>query len=209
MTTPPITLAPGGEKISSLDDVPQRKLFHMAVKVYMLGSLVWDYTDTVLDLAVQMRISETKKVTRAIRALHDNYNRLRAQDFDSDHVKKEWELAELFESINKEAISRLCNGLITEIRHDATLNRDYEMIVEAVQMAMTIIDTMQLYAAKCDAFIFKYYPRAQHSIMPDHFRRLAILLPQYAGDCYRNHSDARYVTARILLNEIDNIELYE
>lgn len=191
-----------------LDDVPQRELAHISVKIYLVGALVWDYADTVLNIAAQMRIGgATKKLTRAIRELRKDYDYIRSKDLDKAHIEKEWELAELFESLNKEAFKKLCNGLITEIRRDTNLNKDYEVLVEAVQIALTVLDALLLYAAQCDKFIRQYYP-APHSVLPDHFRRLAILLPEYAGDCYNHHSQARYVTARILLNEINKIELY-
>lgn len=193
----------------SLDDVPQTELAYMTVKIYFVGALAWDYTDTVLDIAAQMKISETKKLSRTIRELHRNYDRLRAIDLDSEHIRQEWELAELFETINKDHISRLCNGLLTEIRHNHKLSGEYESLVEAVMIALTMLDALRLYADQCDAFIQKYYPDAPHSILPDHFTQLKCLLPEYAGDCYYSHSKARDTTARILLNEINRIELYE
>ena len=193
----------------SLDDVPQLKLGYMAVKVYLIGALVWDYTDTVLDIAAQMRLGGgCKKLARAIREIHKDYDYIRSKDLNSNHVKREWELAELFEDINKETFSRLCNGLINEIRHDTNLDKDYETLVEAVQIAMTVLDALRLYADQCDKVIRKYYPNAPHSILPDHFTKLAMLLPEYAGNCYNRNSEARYITARILLNEINKIELY-
>lgn len=181
----------------------------MTVKIYFVGALAWDYTETVLDIAAQMKISETKKLSRTIRELRRNYDRLRAIDLDAEHIRQEWKLAELFETVNKDHISRLCNGLLTEIRHNHKLNGDYESLVEAVQIALTMLDALRLYADQCDAFIKKYYPDAPHSILPDHFTQLSVLLPEYAGDCYYSHSKARDTTARILLNEINRIELYE
>lgn len=194
----------------SLDDVPQKELAHMTVKLYLIGALAWDYTDTVLDIASQLRIGGAiKKLSRTVRELHRDYDRMRALDLDSEHVRQEWKLAELFESINKRHFTHLCNGLLTEIRRDNSLNKEYEALVEAVQIALTMLDAMKLYARQCDAFIRKYYPEAPHSILPDHFMQLSVLLPEYAGDCYNSHSHTRELTARILLNEINRIELYE
>lgn len=203
---PPVNLLP---RRKTLDDVPQTQLSHMTVKLYLVGALVWDYTDTVLDIAAQMRIGgATKKVSRVIRELRKDYDYIRSKDLDRNHIKCELKLARQFENINEENFSRLCNGLLTEIRHDTTLDKDYVLLVEAVQMAMTIIDTMKLFAVQCDKFIRKFYPTAPHSILPDHFEKLSILIPEFAGDCYDRHSQSRYITARILLNEINKIELY-
>lgn len=193
----------------SLDDVPQDELAYMGVKLYIIGSLVWDYTDSVLDLAAQMKIpGAPKKLSRAIREVQRDYNRIRSYDLDAEHVEKERELAELFEDINRKEFSELCKGLVKEIREETNLNDDYVYLVEGVQMAMTVLDTLVLYAAQCDTFIRKYYPRMPHSILPDHFKKLAILLPEYAGDCYNQHSKTRARIARALLDRINEIELY-
>lgn len=181
----------------------------MSVCLYLVGALVWDYTDTVVKLAAQMRIGAAKRLSRAVRELRLDYDRVRAQDLDSDYLNREWELAQLFEDVNKETFDRLCNGLLTEIRRDTTLDDANVILVEAVQMAMTMLDALRLYADECDKFIRRYYPAAPHSILPDHFKRLAILLPEYAGDCYDRYSNTRHLTARTLLNRIKEIKLYD
>lgn len=209
MTTGACPRAISKPRRGSLDDVPHSELAHMAVKIYMIGALVWDYTDTVLDIAAQIKIGETKKTSRTIRELRRDYDRIRAIDLDAEHIRQEWKLAELFEIINKDHISRLCNGLLTEIRHDHKLNGEYESLVEAVHIAETMLDALKLYAEQCDAFIKKYYPDAPHSILPDHFTQLSLLLPEYAGGCHYSHSQSRRITAKILFNEINKIELYE
>lgn len=192
-------------KIRSFDDIPQDELFRMAVKLYIIGALVWDYTDTVLDICVQMRIHEVKKLARVVRELHKDYDYRRSLDLDREHISKEWKLAELFEQINKDNLTKLCIGLRNEI-YRMGLDEANAMLVEAVQMAMTVLDTMRLYAAQCNRFIRRYYP-AKHSILPEHFSRLAILLPEFAGDCYDENSPTRRLTAKILLNELNGIEL--
>lgn len=194
---------------TTLDDVPQRDLFRMAFKLYTLGALAWDYASTVLDISAQMRISELKKLSRAIREIKLDYDRMRQRDLDSDHIRKEWELAELFESINSDNFRTLTQGLRNEIYNvNSELKEDYVLLVEAVQIAMTVLDTMKLFASQCDKLIQNYYT-ASHSILPDHFRKLSILLPEYAGDCYDNRSPSRQLASKKLLDEINKIELYD
>lgn len=190
----------------TLDDVPQDELLHRSICLYLVGALVWDYTDTVLKLAGQMKISKTKRLSRAVRELRLDYDRVRAQDLDRDYIRREWELAEMFEDVNKDTFDCLCNGLLTEIRRDTALDDDNAILVEAVQIAMTMLDALRLYADQCDRFIRRHYPAASHSILPDHFRRLAILLPEYAGDCYDRYSNTRQLTARVLLDRINEIQ---
>lgn len=193
----------------SIADVPQRELTYRTVKLYIVGSLVWDYALTVLDISAQMRIGgPVKKLSRAVREIHKDYERIRSLDLDEKHIRQEWQLAEMFESINRENFKRLCAGLAAELRQSTSLGKEYEMLVEAVQMAMTVLDALKMFAAECDVFIRKYYPEAPHSILPDHFRRLAVLLPEYAGDCYDRHSEARKIAAESLLDEINKMEFY-
>ena len=193
---------------SKFTAIPPAKLSAMGVKLYIVGALAWDYADSVLNIAAQMRIPQTKRLCRTIRALRCNYDKMRALSLDREHIRCEWNLAEMFEGICKSHFQKLCLGLRNEIRRDTELNPQYVMLVEAVQMAMTLIDTLKLYAAECDSFIRNYYPTAPHSILPDHFKSLATLLPEFAGDCYDASSYSRSTTARILLKEINDIELY-
>lgn len=201
----PIGLMSGPKQFA---DIPADRLAVMGVKLYIVGALAWDYTDSVLNIAAQMRIPQTKRLCRTIRSLHCNYDKMRALSLDREHMRCEWNLAEMFEGICKSHFQKLCLGLRNEIRRDTELNPQYVMLVEAVQMAMTLIDTLKLYAAECDSFIRNYYPTAPHSILPDHFKSLATLLPEFAGDCYDASSYSRSTTARILLKEINDIELY-
>lgn len=201
----PIDLMSGPKQFA---DIPADRLAVMGVKLYIVGALAWDYTDSVLNIAAQMRIPQTKRLCRTIRSLRCNYDKMRALSLDREHMRCEWNLAEMFEGICKSHFQKLCLGLRNEIRRDTELNPQYVMLVEAVQMAMTLIDTLRLYAAECDSFIRNYYPTAPHSILPDHFKSLATLLPEFAGDCYDASSYSRSTTARILLKEINDIELY-
>lgn len=193
----------------TLDDVPQDELLHRSVCLYLIGALVWDYTDTVLKLVAQMRVDSLKRLSRSVRELRLDYDRVRSQDLDTAYIRREWELAEMFEDVNKDTFDSLCNGLLIEIRRDTALDDDNVILVEAVQIAMTMLDALRLYADRCDRFIRRYYPTASHSILPDHFRRLAILLPEYAGDCYDRYSNSRQLTARILLNRINEIKPFD
>ncbi len=191
----------------TFDDIPPDHHARMAIKMFLLGALVWDYTDTVLDIAAQMRITQVKKLSRTIREVRADYESLRRRSLSAYDIDKEWKLAQLFEGINRPHIQALCRGLLNEIHRDTALDDEYVTLVEAVQIALTLLDALRLYAAKCDDYIRSCYP-APHSILPDHFRRLAVLLPEYAGDSYDSHSQTRALTARILFNEITRIELY-
>lgn len=203
---PPINLMPK-PKARSFADVPREEISPRAVKLFVFAALTWDYVDTVLDIASQMRLRNgTQKVSRRIRELRDDYNRVRSRSLDEAHFAEEWRLAQLFEKINKVHLAKLNYALKAETSHDYALDEDYEMLVVAVQTAMTLLDALRMYAAECDAMIRRYYP-APHSILPPQVAELSGLVPLFAGNCYNAASEARRLTARILLNEINAISI--
>lgn len=195
----------------SLYNIPKKFMHRTSIKIFIIGALVWDYTDTVLELAAQMRIDRcTRKLSHAIREIRRDYDYMCRKHIDLEHVEQICDLSLLFERINKDNLAKLNYGLLNEIRgRDVALDEDYIMLLDAVLTALTVLDALRMFAAECDIKIAKCYPYAPHSCLPDHFRRLAVLLPQYAGDHYIPDSEARRITARVLLNEINSIELYD
>lgn len=203
----PYTLPSPTKKLNA---IPEKDILRLSVKIFLVGALVWDYTDTVLQLAAQMRIGNgTQKVSRAIKELKQDYDWMCRSHIDAEHAQRICDLSLLFERINEMNLTKLNWGLNKEIRRDTELHDDYVMLLDAVQTALTVLDALKLYAAQRDAEIRKYHPYAPHSCLPDHFRKLGHLLPLFAGDHYDPDSESRRITARILLNEINIIELYD
>ncbi len=194
------------DKKTSADITDQRKLSAMAVKLFLLGSLAWDYADTCCNIAASLRISETKRLCRAIRELKRDYDRFRNRHMRDDSIAKETELAMTFENLCQTHFARLNYGVSAD-KSVCDLNKDYLFLIKAVNMALTVLDTMSLYAKECDMWIISQGVQA-HSILADHFVRLASLLPHFAGDCSLK-SEARMLTSKILLHEIKNIEIYD
>ena len=192
----------------TIDDLSIDTRVRMVIKIGLLGTLAWDYTETVLDIARQMKIKDMVKVSRAIQQVkreHDIFRRKSIKDDDSEFLGG---LTDLFEQINQKAFTRLCGGLDVEIGKMADLNAEYVYLVKAVQMVMTVLDAMKLYDADCRAWIVSEGVK-DHTFIPHHFDQLARLIPLYAGDCYDPKSASRKITARILYNEVKNIELYD
>lgn len=190
------------------EDLPVNERARMVVKVCMLCELIWNYTDTVRDIASQMKIQQTKAVSRAVRELHREYEQFLSPILHANSIAHARGLSELFESINTKTFNRLCEGLRVEMGRTLSLEKKSEYLILAVQMVMTVIDAIRLFDADCCAWM-ESQGVENHTVVPSHIRRLAILIPQYAGDCYDPHSKARKITARILYNDIKAIELYD
>ena len=189
-------------------DVPPKELVYRTLKLYLMGALVWDYTETVLDQVSQMRLESTKKTARAVRALRRDYDQIRAQDLDADYMALEWNMAEQFEQIVSANLTQLHYGILNETRRRFKLDDRTELLVESVQTAMTMLEALKLYADQCDEFIRQYYPEAPHSILNDHYSILMKKLPDFVGEYYIADSPTRTLTARIFVNELNQIKMH-
>lgn len=189
------------------EDLSDTIRLRMVVKMLLLGTLAWDYTDTVLKIAAQMQIQETKKVSRAIKEIKREYDQFISPMLHGDDTRFLSGLSVLFEDVNAKAFKRLCDGLAVEIGSKVTPSDEEMYLLKAVQMVMTVLDAMNLYDADCRAWM-EAEGVPNHTVIPSHFARLAILIPQYAGNCYDPKSESRRITAKILYNETKLIELY-
>lgn len=189
-------------------DLPADETARRVACLALIGTLAWSYTDTVLDIAAQMRLGgQTKRLSRTIRQIRSDYDHMTGRSLSDADMRNVSALADLFESVCAEHFSHLNNGLNAD-RATAGLDADNLMLVKAVQMAMTILDAMSLFADD-----FNSWMRSQgvygRSVLGSHFAKLRTLLPLYAGDRYNPQSEARYVTARILYREIKSLDIYD
>lgn len=190
-------------------DIPLDLLSHMAVKLHMIELLAWDYADTVISwLGGAMNSAETKRLSRRIRQLKTDYDIFHSHSLDDESTRRAFDLALLFESVCKKHITKLCYGLRNELRKAfPDLSEKSYTLLLAVYQLLTITDTMKMFAAECDVTI-RSYGVNKHSILCDEAAQLAKLAPEFAGDCYMK-SESRRLTAKILLNELKQIELFE
>lgn len=206
---PPLNLSllPAGAH-KSAEDLPENDRARMVVKICLLSELAWNYTDTVLDIVSQMGLQSTKALSRNVRELKREYEQFLNPILSGKDMAHARRLSDLFEDLNAKAFSRLCQGLRAEMGRKVVLLKEYEYLVVAVQMVMTVIDAMRLYDADCRRWM-ESQGVLDHTVIPSHISRLAVLMPQYAGDCYDPKSEARRITAGILYNDIKAIELYD
>lgn len=190
-------------------DIPLDLLSHMAVKLHLIELLAWDYADTVISWSGEaMSIQETKRLSRRLRQLKVEYDRFHSRSIDDESTRHTFDLALLFESVCKPHLSKLRFGLTNELKKAfPDLSEKSFTLLMATQELLTITDTMKLFAAECDATI-RSYGVNKHSILCDEAAQLAKLAPEYLGDC-TSYPEARKLTARILLNELKQIELCE
>lgn len=190
----------------TVDDIPVRPLARIAIRLYLVGALAWDYADTILDIAASMRLAHTRRHSREVRQLRLDYDRARQYLIDPDHVAKETELSLIFESIAEPTLTKLNDGLVAELA-SFRLSADHAILIRSVQIAMTLLDVMKQYAVQCDTWI-KSFGVNGHSILDKRFVRLAATLPHFAGQYYDPASPSRREAARHLLADLLDIEVH-
>lgn len=192
-------------KSKSFDDIPKERLIEWSYKLYILMNLAWDYVDTICDCCISMKLSPTKKLVRAIRHLKAEYDRFRSVSMDQTMVDNETEHAQTFEEYVRSDIRKLNFGLEHEISK-LDLTKDHKWLVLSVQHALTLMDSVKIYAQWCDKQIASYGVWAcDCCLVQTEFLRLFELVPQFAGDCYQPNIKARKLTAKILVNRIMKI----
>ena len=199
----PPQVARRAKESSDFFKIPPQQATSRFIAVCVLGALVWDYVDTILDLAAQMKIGHgTQKVSRAIRELRDNYNSMRRPFLTPHFVEEEKRLSlELEERISPH-LARLALFILEEIR-PFHLKRPHRHLLQAVYSAITILDALSIFADRTDKHFRKYYPSMRRSILPRHFVALRNLVELYVGDCLLPLSIDRKNTATVIANTLE------
>lgn len=198
-------LQPHQKKIT---DVPEDILTTIRVRMYAIGALVWDYVDSVLDMAKMLRRPETRKLSRAVRQLRDDYDRHRAKNHaDRDYLEREMQWALDFEEYLRKPLREFVKGVKQE--QEATYGEvepEHGYLIMGVQQAMAMVDAIIHYTKGCDRAIARYgVPMGGKTICPPMFRKLATLLPEFAGDMWIAESESRKKAAEQIALELTKI----
>lgn len=189
-----------------ITDVPEDILITIRVRMYALGALVWDYVDTVLDMARSMRPQELRKLCRAVKELRADYDYMRSLNVDRNHLEQEMQWALDFETYVAPLTREFINGLKREQSDTyGELDEDTNWLMTAEQQALCVLEALMHYAKGCDMALAKYgVDMRNKTILPKHFRKLAILLPEFGGDTLVN-SEARKKAAADIAKELTKI----
>lgn len=176
------------------------------VEVLMLDNLIWDYADTCIQVARSLRRSELKNVSRSVRILQRDYERMRSRvQCNGFNTEMEQLLSETFETSCKTHLDRLSLTLRNELNKQyPELKKDEITLLVAVQQCITLLDTLDIFGAACDAFIKRAEPTVKHSIIAGHFPILRRAVVKFAEPHYHK-SEAATTTARILVNVLNQV----
>ena len=206
-----ILSAPSPPPRKTIYDIPVEIIAGMATRLFFLFNLAWDYVDTIHEISRTLRMTDAKRTARRIRELKRIYDQRRSRHIDSDNEHKERKLALLFEQICQPHLTKLHYSLSNEIKRDCPgASEDEAYLIEAVLTTLVVFDAAVLYGADCDARIRSMGVSGNPIITPE-IKELIRLLPEFIPGHFKfdAQSETRKLTARILFNEIKQIELCE
>ncbi len=165
------------EKISG------EQLFRFAYIPFVISTLVWDYADTICDLAAVMRIHEVKRLCRAVKNLRAEYDSIHKSRFDFKARHSEELNMYAFEDFT----ARITKVVIANIRGE--LMRAYpDMSEDELEYFVAVHQCNILLKA---LLVYEYDQRKQikaklhydvGTILRRPVRALAKLIPEFIGD---------------------------
>lgn len=190
-------------------EIPENTRLEFALKLYSLSALVWEYAETILDICAAQRISDTKPLVRKIRELRSEYDKFRWSHLGKDEVHRELERALELEEVMDDNFSKLSISLFNEISKKK-LTEGHRLLLIAVQQAMTVIDALFMYSAKVDKMLEESgLPYMRDCLVQTEIIQLRSLIPQFGGDCYCTDIPARKITAKLIYNTLDSIQIFK
>lgn len=193
-----------------LSDLPEEWITAMMTRVCALGSLLWDYTDSILDMTAQMRLTATKPLGRKVREIRLEYDRMRQYTHATTALRKqeeEWGLD--FEDLVQPHIKRFFRELQKELADRfGELEAQTRYLILGVNEAVMVSDALTHYTRGCDKALAQMeVDMAGKTVRPAQFQQLARLLPEFAGDLWHKDSPARAKAAEALAKSLLSIKV--
>lgn len=158
-------------------------IFSITYVPYVIAEVAWDYADTILDIAAYMKLSETKRLCRAIKELRREYDHARYKIINDQWRKSETENMIMFQ----ETLSDFFGKVYTTYRD--TLKQTYEdieenslMLIASVYVCRTVLKGLLLYAEAQEKIVSSILGYQIASILPDELHKLNTMIIEFAGD---------------------------
>lgn len=181
------------------DGIPRELGAVKAMVLQVVALMMWDCAETVIETAATMRLGgECRKISRELREMRRRWDQARSPFIDDEHCRYEERLAESFRAGAREQLSKQYWGLRNELKR-GNYEPEREMLLMAVQQALTMCEALKHYCDHCDAWVKHYTPDIEGSLHKVWHRVLAEKLARYAGTD-ELPTATRDTAARILSN---------
>lgn len=159
------------------------ELFRFGYVPVVVCRLVWDYVDTILDLCQLMRLSDTRKLCRAVKDLRSEYERHHSRYIDASHDKHEGYNMDVFEEGISDNMRLLTINIKAQIGSQyPDLQEDYRHLLVAVYQCHILLQSLTQYDKKQSAKISKRLGYKVSTILPSAVVALQPLVIEFAGD---------------------------
>ena len=171
----------------SIDEIQQRvdkqTLFLFAYVPFVIAEVAWDYADTCINLAILLRITETKKLCRRIRELRREYDHKRAM-IDREHRETETKNMITFQEDYKEFFGKLhgaIQGQVNAVYPGQCM--DMQFLICAAYSCAVVLRSMFKYVDTMSKRIAALLGiQAIGSIIIGEIRQLEAIILQFAGE---------------------------
>lgn len=158
-------------------------IFSITYVPYVIAEVAWDYADTILDLAVIMRLSETKKLCRAIKETRKDYDRDRYKIINNKWRESETENMIMFQ----ETLSDFFNTVYKTYREKlmqkySDLEENSLMLIASVYVCRTVLKGLHRYTDAQEKIVSAILGYEIASLFPKQLTTLNKLVIEFAGD---------------------------
>lgn len=188
----------------------EEAIFSITYVPFVIAEVAWDYADTLLDLAVIMKLHATKKLCRAIKELRREYDRNRFRIINDSWRKSETENMLMFEEVLSDYFGKVYKSYKEALQQTYNdLNTESVELIATVYECLTVIDALQRYCQAQEKVVASILGYEIATIVPDEIRRLKLLVAEFAGDCRLpdSYKDMRKQFADELAEYINDTEL--
>lgn len=179
--------------------------FRISYLPFVFFDVIWDYIESLIDCAIILRLTETKRLTRALKDIRREYNLDRAKHLDAEHRKNMSDHAQQFIE-ECETLNWAWKVIHSEYKHKhPDLLPDWVILIAQADLVCSMFAALNRYARHFDKMIADKSRRKLHSILPDEVNRMQGLIPEFLGGI--PHTRIRRVVDAVLYNEFLNQEL--
>lgn len=158
------------ETTDALDEDTMLRLGYVPI---IISRLVWDYADTVADVAAQMRVQSLKGPSRQIRQLHGDYNIKISKYVDAEHCQDEIDNMMVFEDGVKDLTRTLLINIKSDIANEyPDISDESKMLAIASYQCMVLLYAVYRYVANQTLKLARKLGRPVGDILPVPMRRL-------------------------------------
>lgn len=163
--------------------IGKETLFRFAYVPFVICKLVWDYAETLLDMAAWKKISATKPLCRQIRELRLEYDRIRAPFVDNEHQASEEDNMYAYEDGVNDIVRQMLLNIHIYLRSEyPDLQEDWIQFLGAVYQCDITLKALLLYSDRQANHVAKLIGRHVGHILPEPIYKLNLLVLQFVGD---------------------------